>query len=235
MRLSGGERQRISLARAFLNAPISSTSPLVRSIREPKPRSWKQWNAHARSHHLYDRPSPQHVGELQHAAGDRKRKTRYCDIGRVDSYQETGSCSADATIPFMGIKPMPTALWTGSWQTSESVRTRSSWVSSRSSASSQRDPALTVGLRMASTSPSASRAGRDDCYFTNIAPPELELIGSYVVIGWNATIAELTHPVAPTERIVTRSPHPGQGSTAAGDGRPWSSRTTSGSARTPRF
>src|SRR5215510_13858244 len=44
----------------------------------------------------------------------------------------------------------------------------------------------------------------DYCYFTNaVLLCELELrIGSYVVIGWNATIADSDfHPLAPAERI----------------------------------
>ena len=44
----------------------------------------------------------------------------------------------------------------------------------------------------------------DYCYFTNaVLLCELELrIGSYVVIGWNATIADTDfHPIAPAERI----------------------------------
>jgi acetyltransferase-like isoleucine patch superfamily enzyme len=44
----------------------------------------------------------------------------------------------------------------------------------------------------------------DHCYFTNaVLLAELELrIGSYVVIGWNATIADTDfHPIAPAERI----------------------------------
>ena len=44
----------------------------------------------------------------------------------------------------------------------------------------------------------------DYCYFTNaVLLSELEiLIGSYVVIGWNTTIADTDfHPIAPAERI----------------------------------
>ena len=44
----------------------------------------------------------------------------------------------------------------------------------------------------------------DYCYFTNaVLLAELELrIGSYVMIGWNATIADTDfHPIAPAERI----------------------------------
>ncbi len=44
----------------------------------------------------------------------------------------------------------------------------------------------------------------DYCYFTNaVLLAELELrIGSYVIIGWNATIADTDfHPIAPAERI----------------------------------
>lgn len=44
----------------------------------------------------------------------------------------------------------------------------------------------------------------DYCYFTNaVLLCELELrIGSYVVIGWNATVADTDfHPLAPAERI----------------------------------
>jgi acetyltransferase-like isoleucine patch superfamily enzyme len=44
----------------------------------------------------------------------------------------------------------------------------------------------------------------DYCYFTNavlLCESEL-IIGSYVVIGWNATIADTDfHPIAPAERI----------------------------------
>jgi acetyltransferase-like isoleucine patch superfamily enzyme len=44
----------------------------------------------------------------------------------------------------------------------------------------------------------------DYCYFTNaILLSELEIrIGSYVIIGWNATVADTDfHPIAPAERI----------------------------------
>lgn len=44
----------------------------------------------------------------------------------------------------------------------------------------------------------------DYCYFTNaVLLSELELrIGNYVVIGWNATVADTDfHPIAPAERI----------------------------------
>src|SRR5437867_6475583 len=44
----------------------------------------------------------------------------------------------------------------------------------------------------------------DYCYFTNaVLLCELELrIGNYVVIGWNATIADTDfHPIAPAERV----------------------------------
>lgn len=44
----------------------------------------------------------------------------------------------------------------------------------------------------------------DHCYFTNaVLLAELELrLGSYVVLGWNATIADTDfHPIAPAERI----------------------------------
>jgi acetyltransferase-like isoleucine patch superfamily enzyme len=44
----------------------------------------------------------------------------------------------------------------------------------------------------------------DYCYFTNaVLLCELELrIGNYVVVGWNATIADTDfHPLAPAERI----------------------------------
>lgn len=55
----------------------------------------------------------------------------------------------------------------------------------------------------------------DFCYFTNaVLLCELELrIGSYVVIGWNATIADSDfHPIAPAARIldaIACSPHGG--------------------------
>jgi len=111
MRLSGGERQRIS-ARAFLkDAPILILDEPNSSVdTRTEAAIMEAMERLARSHHLYDRSSPQHVGELQHAAGDRKRKTRYCDIGRR---QLSGTARAQRTqqCPFMGIKPMPnTAL-----------------------------------------------------------------------------------------------------------------------------
>jgi acetyltransferase-like isoleucine patch superfamily enzyme len=52
----------------------------------------------------------------------------------------------------------------------------------------------------------------DYCYFTNtVLLSELEImIGSYVVIGWNTTIADTDfHPIAPAERIadaISQSP-----------------------------
>jgi acetyltransferase-like isoleucine patch superfamily enzyme len=49
----------------------------------------------------------------------------------------------------------------------------------------------------------------DYCYFTNaVLLCELELrIGNYVVIGWNATIADTDfHPLAPAERIADAMP-----------------------------
>ena len=94
----------------------------------------------------------------------------------------------------------------------------------------------------ASTSPSGERAVveiGDYCYFTNaVLLCELDLrIGSYVVIGWNATIADTDfHPLAPALRIadaVACSPlaqdRPAAADRAARGGR---SRTMSGSGRT---
>jgi acetyltransferase-like isoleucine patch superfamily enzyme len=75
---------------------------------------------------------------------------------------------------------------------------------------SQRDRALTIGsqctmdgVHFALGADGVVAIG-DYCYFTNaILLCELELcIGSYVVIGWNATIADTDfHPIAPAERI----------------------------------
>jgi acetyltransferase-like isoleucine patch superfamily enzyme len=72
------------------------------------------------------------------------------------------------------------------------------------------DPALTIGSHctMDGTHFALGEEGRviigDYCYFTNaVLLCEQELrIGSYVVIGWNATIADSDfHPIAPAERI----------------------------------
>ena len=75
---------------------------------------------------------------------------------------------------------------------------------------SRRDPALTIGadctlddVHFALGEDARVEIG-DYCYFTYaILLSELELrIGSYVVIGWNVTIADTDfHPVAPAERI----------------------------------
>jgi acetyltransferase-like isoleucine patch superfamily enzyme len=72
------------------------------------------------------------------------------------------------------------------------------------------EPALTLGAHcmMDGVHFALGEAGRitigDYCYFTNaVLLCELELrIGSYVVIGWNATIADTDfHPIAPAERV----------------------------------
>lgn len=75
---------------------------------------------------------------------------------------------------------------------------------------SRRDPALIIGSRCTmdgvhfALGEDARIVIGDCCYFTNaVLLCELELvIGSYVVIGWNATIADTDfHPIAPAERI----------------------------------
>jgi len=71
-------------------------------------------------------------------------------------------------------------------------------------------PALTVGAHctMDGVHFALGEEGRvvigDYCYFTNaVLLCELELrVGSYVVIGWNATIADTDfHPIGPAERV----------------------------------
>ena len=75
---------------------------------------------------------------------------------------------------------------------------------------SRQDQALTIGADCTmdgvhfALGEEARIAIGDFCYFTNaILLCELELrIGSYVVIGWNATIADTDfHPIAPAERV----------------------------------
>jgi acetyltransferase-like isoleucine patch superfamily enzyme len=75
---------------------------------------------------------------------------------------------------------------------------------------SRRDIAVTIGAQstMEGVHFAVGEAGRveigDFCYFTNaVLLCELELrIGSYVMIGWNATITDTDfHPTAPAERI----------------------------------
>ena len=75
---------------------------------------------------------------------------------------------------------------------------------------SKQAQALTIGSRctMDGVHFAVGETGRvsigDYCYFTNaVLLCELELrIGNYVVIGWNATIADSDfHPLAPAERI----------------------------------
>ena len=72
------------------------------------------------------------------------------------------------------------------------------------------NPALAIGAdcTMDGVQFAIGPAGRvtigDCCYFTNaVLLCELEVqIGSYVVIGWNATIADSDfHPIAPADRI----------------------------------
>lgn len=75
---------------------------------------------------------------------------------------------------------------------------------------SKLDPALVIGANctMDGVHFAIGESGKvsigDFCYFTNaVLLCELELrIGNYVVIGWNATIADTDfHPLAPAERI----------------------------------
>jgi acetyltransferase-like isoleucine patch superfamily enzyme len=75
---------------------------------------------------------------------------------------------------------------------------------------SRRQPGLVIGSHCTMAGPhfAVGEQGQmeigDYCYFTNaVLLCELEVrIGSYVVIGWNATIADTDfHPVAPAERI----------------------------------
>jgi acetyltransferase-like isoleucine patch superfamily enzyme len=75
---------------------------------------------------------------------------------------------------------------------------------------SRRGPALTIGdgctmdgVHFAVGEEGAISIG-DYCYFTNaVLLCELELrIGSYVVIGWNASIADTDfHPIGPADRV----------------------------------
>jgi acetyltransferase-like isoleucine patch superfamily enzyme len=75
---------------------------------------------------------------------------------------------------------------------------------------SKQEPAVVIGSHstMDGVHFAVGKEGRviigDYCYFTNaVLLCELELrVGNYVVIGWNATIADTDfHPVAPAERI----------------------------------
>jgi len=75
---------------------------------------------------------------------------------------------------------------------------------------SKLDPALVIGVNctLDGVHFAIGEGGKvsigDYCYFTNaVLLCELELrIGNYVVIGWNATIADTDfHPLAPAERI----------------------------------
>lgn len=75
---------------------------------------------------------------------------------------------------------------------------------------SRQQPALVIGAHgtMDGVHFALGEEGRvrigDFCYFTNaILLCELEIqIGDYVVIGWNATIADTDfHPIAPAERV----------------------------------
>lgn len=75
---------------------------------------------------------------------------------------------------------------------------------------SRKDPALVIGpsctmdgVHFALGEDAAMEIG-SFCYFTNavLLCEERIVIGSYVMIGWNATIADTDfHPIAPAERI----------------------------------
>jgi acetyltransferase-like isoleucine patch superfamily enzyme len=76
---------------------------------------------------------------------------------------------------------------------------------------SKRNPALNIGTdcTMEGVHFAIGEDGRIEtgnyCYFTNaVLLCELEIkIGSYVVIGWNTTIADTDfHPIAPAERVL---------------------------------
>src|SRR5258708_22240481 len=75
---------------------------------------------------------------------------------------------------------------------------------------SKQDSAVSIGSHctMDGVHFAVGKEGRvaigDYCYFTNaVLLCELELrIGSYVVIGWNATVADTDfHPISPAERM----------------------------------
>jgi acetyltransferase-like isoleucine patch superfamily enzyme len=75
---------------------------------------------------------------------------------------------------------------------------------------SRREPALVVGshctmdgVHFAIGEDGVVRIGEYCCFTTAVLLCELELqIGDYVMIGWNATIADTDfHPVAPAQRI----------------------------------
>lgn len=75
---------------------------------------------------------------------------------------------------------------------------------------SRRQPAITLGddCVMDGTHFALGENGRlavgDHCYFTNaVLLVELEVrVGNYVIIGWNATIADSDfHPIAPAQRV----------------------------------
>lgn len=75
---------------------------------------------------------------------------------------------------------------------------------------SHREPAITLGRNcvMDGTQFAVGEHGRldvgDHCYFTNaVLLVETEVtIGSYVIIGWNATIADSDfHPIDPAQRV----------------------------------
>jgi acetyltransferase-like isoleucine patch superfamily enzyme len=76
---------------------------------------------------------------------------------------------------------------------------------------SRREPALSIGAHSTmdgvqfAIGVDAQVSIGEYCYFTNaVLLCELELrIGNYVVIGWNATIADTNfHPIAPAERVL---------------------------------
>jgi acetyltransferase-like isoleucine patch superfamily enzyme len=75
---------------------------------------------------------------------------------------------------------------------------------------SKQEPAIIIGSHctMDGVHFAVGKEGRvtvgDYCYFTNaVLLCELELrVGNYVVIGWNATVADTDfHPISPAERI----------------------------------
>ncbi len=75
---------------------------------------------------------------------------------------------------------------------------------------SRKEPALVIGAHCTmdgvhfDLGPDGQMSIGDYCYFTNaVLLCELEVrIGSYVVIGWNTTLADTDfHPLAPAERV----------------------------------